>query len=479
MIFDSLRDFIDTVDRAGELKLVDNADWNLEIGALTELVGEKRGPALLFDHIKGYPAGYRILTNPFTTLRRTGLANNLPVDLTTLNMLKAWREKVKCYKSVPPVEVKKGLVKENVLRGNDVDLFKLPAPLWHEVDGGRYLGTGCCIITRERDEGWVNLGTYRCMLQEKDLIHICANKGKHGRMMMEKYHAAGESCPVAIVLGEDPALFAAASDMSVPWGVSEYEFAGHIRGAPVEVIKGEVTGLPLPATAEIVLEGEVSPPPFEPLTEGPCGEWTGYAADSATGTLPLMKVKTILHRNDPIILGLPPMKPPIPYDFAIPKWAAAVWDQVERAGVNVQGVWFMSGFLAPAITVVAVKQQYSGHAKQAAVIAAACRAGTQGSRIVIVVDDDVDISNAEEVMWAVATRSRAEELDIIRGLWMSTADPMIAKADRQLNNFVNAKIIINACRPWERLDDFPPVNRVSDQYREQILKKWSELLWSL
>ncbi|MFH0914721.1 MAG: UbiD family decarboxylase [Chloroflexota bacterium] len=479
MKFDSLREFIDVIGGLGELKQVDHADWNLEIGALTELVAEKRGPALLFDHIKDYPAGYRVLTNPFTTLRRTALVHGLSTELTALEMLKAWRDKLREFKPVPVVQVPRGSVKENIILSKEVDLLKLPAPLWHEVDGGRYLGTGCCVITRERDKGWVNLGTYRCMPQGKDRLSICTNRGKHARMMMDQYHAKGESCPVAVVLGEDPALFAAASDMSVPWGVSEYEFAGWLRGAPIEVVKGEVTDLPIPATAEIVVEGEVPPPPFEPLVEGPCGEWTGYAADASSGILPVMKVKSVLHRNDPIILGLPPMKPPIPYDFAMPRWAVAVWEQVERAGVPIQGVWFMSGFLAPAIIVIAVKQQYSGHAKQAAVVASACRAGTQGSRIIIVVDEDVNITDAEEVMWAVATRSRAEDVDIVRGLWTSTADPMIDKADRQASNFINSKLIINACRPWERRDDFPPVNRVSPAYRGQILEKWSELLRSI
>ncbi|GAI64922.1 unnamed protein product, partial [marine sediment metagenome] len=274
------------------------------------------------------------------------------------------------------------------------------------------------------------LGTYRGMVQDSNRITLKINLGKHGRAMMNKCHARGESYPVAVAFGEDPALFSAACDMAVPWGVSEYEFAGWIRGAPIEVVKGEVTDLPIPATAEIVIEGEIPPPPFEPVSEGPFGEWTGYIAEHTQGVHPTMTVKSILHRNDPIILGVPPLKPPTSIDFAIPKHAAGVWDQIEKADIpGVKGVWFPCGFFSPAILVIAIEQQYPGHAKMAAVVGTACRAGTYGGSIVIVVDDDIDISNMEEVMWAVATRSKAEEVDIIRGLWTAPTDVMMDPAD--------------------------------------------------
>ncbi|MFC1869737.1 UbiD family decarboxylase [Chloroflexota bacterium] len=477
MKFDSLRDFIAEIEKIGELQKVDKADWNLEVGAITELMAEKKGPALLFDNIKDYPAGYRILTNTFTTLKRTALVHDLPAELPALDMLKAWRERLLGFQPVPPVMVKEAPVKENVFLGKDVDLHKFPTPKWHELDGGRFLGTGCTVITRDPDSSWVNLGTYRCMLQkEKNVILVKANKGKHGRFVIDKYHAKGESCPIAVVFGADPTLFAAGTDYSVSSGVSEYDFAGWIRGAPIEVVKGEATDLPIPAHAEIVIEGEIPPPPFEKRVEGPFGEWTGYFTDVTTGVHPVMKVKSVMHRNDPIILGAPPLKPPIPYDFAIPKRAVAVWNQIEHSDIpGIQGVWIMSGIMVAMITVIAIKQQYTGHAKQAAVAATACRAGSYGGRIVIVVDDDIDISNGEEVMWAVATRSRAEDIDIIRGLWTSPADPVMEQSAREANILKSSRIIIDACRPYEKLKDFPVVNKFSPEYREKTLKKWSKI----
>ena len=477
MKFDSLREFIDACDKLGELKQIDKADWNLEIGALSEMLAEKKGPALLFDHIKDYPAGYRIFTNAFTTLKRTALVHGLSTELGPLDMLKAYRERLRTFKRVKPVEVKTGPVKENIIRGKDVDVLSLPVPKWHELDGGRFIGTASCVITRDPDDGWVNVGTYRCMVQGKNKISVKANVGKHGRLMMDKYHARGESCPIAVAIGQDPALWAAACDMTVKAGVSEYEFAGWLRGGPIEVTKGVVTDLPIPATAEIVLEGEVPPPPFDQVVEGPFGEWTGHFTDRTVGIHPIMTVKAILHRNNPIIHGAPPLKPPIPYDFAIPKSAVGVWDQIEAADIpGVTGVWFITGAMLPDVTVISIKQQYGGQAKQAAVVGSACRAGTYGGRVVIIVDDDIDITNAQEVLWAVAFRTRAEDVDVIRGLWTSPADPMMNEADRNKNNLTSGRLIINACRPWDRIKDFPPVNTFSREYRAKMLKKWSKLL---
>ncbi|MFC1870101.1 UbiD family decarboxylase [Chloroflexota bacterium] len=476
MKFDSLREFIDVVEGWGELERIDGADWNLEIGVLTEMMAEIKGPVLLFDNIKDYPKGYRVLTNVFTTMKRSAIVQGLPMELTGLEMLKTYREKLRGFKPVPPVEVKSAPVKENILLGNDVDLFKFPTPFWHELDGGRFLGTGCCVITRDPETGWVNVGTYRGMLQEKDLMHVKANVGKHGRLMMDKYHAKGENCPIAISFGHDPTLWAAACDLTVKAGVSEYEFAGFMRGAPIEVVRGELTDLPIPATSEIVIEGEVPPPPFEQRVEGPFGEWTGHFTDVTVGVIPLMRVKSILHRNDPIILGVPPLKPPSPYDSAIPRAAAGVWDQIESADIpGITGVWFLDGSMYADVLVIAIKQQYAGHAKQAAVVGTACRAGTYGGRLTIVVDDDIDITNAQEVFWAVAMRSRAEDVDIIRGLWTSPADPMMDPVDRGKNNLISGRIIINACRPWDRIKDFPPVNKFSLEYREQMHNKWQHI----
>ncbi len=127
-----------------------------------------------------------------------------------------------------------------------------------------------------------------------------------------------------MVNGEDPALFIAGFEY-LPPGQSEYDFAGAIKGAPIEVINGPLTGLPLPAQAEIILEGELLPPDQETLLEGPFGEFTGYYAATKRPS-PVMHVQAMHHRNDPILLGSPPMKPPR-FHFGLPFRAATIWSQ--------------------------------------------------------------------------------------------------------------------------------------------------------
>ena len=127
------------------------------------------------------------------------------------------------------------------------------------------------------DSGWVNLGTYRVMIHDENTLAFYISPGKHGRIMREKYYAKGEPCKVAISFGHDPLIFLAGG-MEVPNGVCEYDWVGGLQKAPVPVIIGGYTGLPIPAAAEIVIEGESVP--GEERNEGPFGEWTGYYASS-------------------------------------------------------------------------------------------------------------------------------------------------------------------------------------------------------
>ncbi|MFF2926276.1 UbiD family decarboxylase domain-containing protein, partial [Streptomyces celluloflavus] len=143
-----------------EVLRIDGADRDLDIGGITELIAEKEGPALMFDNIPGYPAGHRVFTNFMGTAARTAVALGLPRDTPKLDIVRAWKDLSKQLEPVPPVVVPTGPVLENVLVGDDVDLGVFPTPRWHDGDGGRYIGTACMVITRDPDNGWVNVGTY-------------------------------------------------------------------------------------------------------------------------------------------------------------------------------------------------------------------------------------------------------------------------------------------------------------------------------
>ncbi len=234
--------------------MVEEADCDLEIGTLTELMCERNGPMLLFDRIHGYPKGYRIAAKPYATPLRTALALNLPQGVSQFQMFKVWKERLRDFRPIKPVAVSSSPIMENVFEGDGVDLMKFPSPRWHEKDGGPYLGTSCAVITRDPVEGWVNVGTYRCMLHDKNTLDLLVSPMHHGNLKMQKWWAQGKSCPVAVAITVEPALFCVSAN-GVPWGTGEYEFAGFLKGEPLEIMTGPRTGLPLPASAEIVLEG--------------------------------------------------------------------------------------------------------------------------------------------------------------------------------------------------------------------------------
>ncbi|MDP2726877.1 MAG: UbiD family decarboxylase, partial [Dehalococcoidia bacterium] len=255
MIFKDLRGWVEEVNGMGALLRLDGADWDMEIGALTEIIARehKDKPSVLFDHIKGYPPGYRVLSGLVDTLPRLALTTSMPLDITPVQFVQEWRRKMRAT-AISPMVVSRGPVMENEMTGGDIDLLRFPSPKWHEEDGGRYIGTASLTITKDPDSDWVNLGTYRVMVHDKDTLSFHVSPDHHACIHREKYFSQGEPCPVAISFGQDPLLFVV-SALPAPPRVCEYEIAGAIRGEPVEVIKGEVTGLPLPAHAEIVIEG--------------------------------------------------------------------------------------------------------------------------------------------------------------------------------------------------------------------------------
>ncbi|MFH1122410.1 MAG: UbiD family decarboxylase [Pseudomonadota bacterium] len=473
MSYKDLRGWITEVERMGELRLVRGADWNLEIGTIAEWVHkEKNGPAILFDEVKDHPKGFRLLINSMGATKRLALTLGVPSDLSAMGLVEAIKNKLKGVALIPPRFVDKGAIFENVYQGEDVNVLAFPTPKWNELDGGRYIGTGGVDITKDPDEGWVNLGTYRVMIHDRKTVAFYISPGKHGRIHREKYFSRGEPCKVAVCLGQDPSILLAGS-MEVPYGVPEYDFIGGMKGRPVEVVKGPYTGLPIPADAEIVIEGESYP--GETKMEGPFGEFTGYYASSARPE-PFIKVKTVLYRNDPILLCSPPGKPP--YENAFYRSflkSANIWNDLEKAGVpDVRGVWVPPAGGAMSLIFLSIKQRYPGHAKQAALIAAQCGAGAYMGRYVIVMDDDIDITDMDEVFWALATRSDPDKsIDIVRRCWSTPLDPMIPSGAPSLNS----RAIIEACRPFEWIDSFPPVVEAKKQYLNEVKQKWESSLF--
>lgn len=467
-----LRTWLQRVDEMGQLRRVDGANCEEDIGMATEVLHHADGsPVALFDNIPGYPAGYRVTVNSFGALGRIAYTLGLPVDAGPQDLLALWSEKLSDLKPIPPEFVEDGPVMENVQMGQDVNVLQFPTPKWHEADGGRYIGTGSCDITIDPDEGWVNLGTYRVMVHDANRVGFYISPGKHGRIHREKYFSRGEPCPLAVAIGVPPVLYLGCAT-EVPYGLSEYDWAGGIAGEPVRVIRGKVTGLPIPADAEIVLEGFASPQ--ERLLEGPFGEWTGYYA-SASREEPVLDVKAIYYRNNPIVFGSPPNRPPDEQSrYRAFVRSALLRDDVQKAGVpDVTGVWCHAVGGARMLVAISIKQRYPGHARQAGHIAAMCHAGAYLGRYVVVVDDDIDVTNLEEVIWAMCSRADpVGAIDFINRAWSGPLDPAIRP---DLKGF-NSRAVIDACRPYEWRDKFPAVNEPSPEVRRKSREKWGYLV---
>jgi UbiD family decarboxylase len=471
-VYQDLRDFISTLDQNDELINISKAGLASEIGVISELLYERDGPAPLFDSIPGHPKGQRILANPFSTLKRAVLALGWPADMGIDDAMKKFDQLVNSFTPTPPNEVSDGPVMENVLKDDEVDLMKFPAPRWHDSDGGAYIGTGDVVITRDPESSYVNLGTYRVMIHDARTCGLYINPQHHGSLIRNKYWSQGKSCPVAVCLGQEPALTIAASHVfELGWGQPEYDLAGYLRNGPVRVIIDEITGLPIPATAEIVLIGYCL---SEMRDEGPFGEWVGY---SAHGKLPepIIKVEAIYYRNNPINLGCPPQKPrgPTTYFFGLPTLSTVLLDRLKRTGIQgILDVWPLS---RPGVTVIKVRQLYAGHAKQVAYAAAALEP-TMG-RFIITVDEDVNIRDPTDVLWATATRCNPEsDTEVMKDTPTTPLDPRLPPDKRRQKANIMSKIIIDACRPFEWATNFPPVLRSSEAVRQEVLQKWRDKL---
>jgi 4-hydroxy-3-polyprenylbenzoate decarboxylase len=349
-------------------------------------------------------------------------------------------------------------------------VLRFPVPRHHEQDTARYIGTANCVITQDPDEGWFNLGTYRNQVYDARTIGCQITEGKHGRIHRDKYFARGESMKVVVLVGQDPLLFMLAAS-PLPGGTSELDYAGGLRGEPVDVIRGPYTGFPIPAHAEIAIEAEAIP--GNVLEEGPFGEWMGYYSDD-TVPRPYLTVKTILYRNDPILTCAPQHKPVD--ETGLLKGiagSALIWRALDACGIpDVLGVWNHEAGPATRFTVVQIRQRYPGHARNALHVAANSQGGAYAGKWTVVVDEDIDAGDLDQVLWAMCTRfDPVSDIDLIQKAWASKRDPLYLPG-----NF-NNRILIDACIPYDKklAGTFPRVVDVSPQLRARVKQKFAHL----
>lgn len=444
-MIEDLRDFINVLEDHGELHRVKaEVDWKFEMSHVSKVNEEAKGPALLYENVKGYktPA----FTSAFTKPSRLALALEQDPSLSMCQLSRKWMElttkdkvKAKMTDRVP--------VMENVLEGDNIDVTMFPVPWMYPEDGGRFFVTSGFLVTQDPDTGWTNAGTYRSQILGKDLLGSQIIKGKHGDMHMKKYQERGQLMPAAAVVGGDPALFLAASTL-VSAQIDEYDICGQLKQRPMAVFKSDLTGLTLPANAEVIAEGFIDPNELAP--EGPFGEYTGYYSGNKLEDYPkpVLRVKRLLFRNKPVWWSTTVGKPinDIHMIQSLNR-TATLWHDLETMKVpGIQSVYFPAAATGRFWVVVSVKQMYPGHSNHVANAVIASTTGHYGVKGVITVDHDIAADDWDRVMWALAVRfdpkRSAQIIDRGRSTPLDPGLPIDARD-------ITSRILLDACTPYE------------------------------
>lgn len=474
MPYRDLREFIVALEKAGEaLRIEDEVDWDLEAGAIIRRAGEAGLPAPFLQKIKGYPQGYRLFGGTLASFRRIAIAMDMNPDTSPKDLIEEYLRRK--GKTIKPVIVSDGPCKENVHMGDEVDLLEFPVPMIHEGDGGRYIGTWHLTISKELDGDWVNWGIYRHMLQDKNTVGIMVTSpGKHLWSTYAKgYQPEKRPMEVAIAIGVEP-ISTLCAGTNIPFGTSEVDLAGGIRGEPLELIKCETMDLLVPATSEIVIEGEISPDRF--MAEGPFGEYSGYSSIPSKPR-PTIKVKAVSHRNNPIFtascMGVP-MDDNLIWCFAK---SATFLEVLRKRGLPVTAVNSVpesSSF----ITIVGVKPTYPGIAADLAHLIWGTETA-HSTPYLIIVEDDVDPFNMAQVLHALATKCHPSRGIVIRSnVPLTPILPSLNRDERE--NKVGGMAYFDCTWPLEwNHQDLPKRMSFADCYPYEIQQKtlaiWKKL----
>ncbi len=416
MSFKDLRDFIDLLEAEGELQRISTeVDPYLEVTEISDRTLRNNGPALLFENPKG--SEIPLLANLFGNTRRIALAMGQE-DLDGLRDVgrllaflkepvppKGWKDlwqSLPSYKNVLNIapSVKKSAPCQEVVIDADIDLGFLPVQTCWPGDAGP-LVTWPLVITRGPEKERQNLGIYRMQKigPNKLIMRWLSHRGGALDFRDWQQHHPGEAFPISVAIGADPATILA-TVTPVPDTLSEYAFAGLLRGSKTEVVKSLTNDLQVPASAEIVLEGVLEP--GEEADEGPFGDHTGYYNE--VERFPVFTVKCVTHRKNPIYHSTYTGRPPDE-----PAMLGVALNEVFVPLLQKQFPEIVDFYLPPEgcsyrLAVVSMKKQYPGHAKRVMMGIWSFLRQFMYTKFVVVVDEDIDIRNWEDVIWAITTR---------------------------------------------------------------------------
>lgn len=476
MAYKDNRDFIEALERTGDVVCISQeVSWDLEAAAIMRRSNELRGPAVFCEKISDYPPNHRIFGIPLSTERRIAIALGLAADTPFRTVQEEYARRLK--NRIKPIVVKDAPCKENIVRGDAVDLFQFPAPMIHDGDGGRYIGTWHTIVSKDPDSEWNNWGMYRLMIAGKRHLAGLCEHNSHLWLIKQNWAARfgkEANMPIAIAIGIDPII---AIVSATRFGHrSEAEYAGALHQQPVEVVKCETNDLLVPAHAEIILEGEIMGD--HKISEGPFGEFPGYRS-APREPRAAYQINAITFRNDPI-LTMSCMGVPVDDSSMIGALVRGITYKalLKKAGIPVTDV-YVPPEVADFMVIVGVKTASAEYSNIASRVENIITASPTMISKVIVVDEDVDVFNLGEVLHAFATKCHPT-----RGIRLTDREPAgthlapyLSPEERRW--LKGGRALFDCTWPidWSRETDVPPRMSFRDAYpkevKDRVLKNWA------
>ena len=457
MAYRDLRDWIDHLEKDGELiRIKDEISIEPDAGAIGRAVCDLEGPGVLAENVAGFNTPLAIGLH--ASWRRAAMAIGLPKTSSHKEQVAAWDSFFKSDQ-IKAKMVDDAPCKENILKGDKVNLFQFPIPRINIHDGSFYISKPM-VITKDPDSDRVNVGMYRMMVLDRNEtalgLHTAAS---HGALHYERYAKRGQDMPMAVALGTEPVLPMVAGSWQ-PALCCEFDFAGAIRGEPEELVMAETVDLPVPARAEIILEGVLKC--NGRTLEAPFGESPG--AYSGYFMAQVFEIRAITHRNNPIYDTLF-MGRPVAENHYMTAYSKLAGDlnTVFANRPEVTGIAYLPPY-AMAL-VIQGRWGHTGHPREVML--------TSKWKVVIAVDEDIDPWDANQVIWAMSTRCRPD-IDVL----------MIPEIPGRLDPAASphgtmTRMLIDATKSRPPYHRYRPVGFIeprmeTPKWRERILEAWGK-----
>ena len=447
-----LRQFIERLENDGDLlRITDEVDLKFDISGYIRNTSDIEGPALLFENVKGH--SMPVVGGLFSNRRLMLKAMETTEDRAVNHYLDAMQNLSE------PLLVDSGPCKEVIKLAEQVSLSELPIPIHSELDSGPFITAGVA-ISKDVEDGGKNASIYRFEQQGERQLGVLSPIPHHLGLHYQKAEEQGQALEVAIALGVSPAVLIC-TQWEAAYGVNELTLAGALQSQPLEIVKCETVDLEVPANAEIIIEGKMHPDKRQ--TEGPFGEYTGYYTPAYPK--PYLEITAITHRQDAIfhtaLTGLPTTDNHV---LKMIPMEASCYAFLKQRFPGVKKVHFHGAGGVGLLAIVAIEQ----HTKYEARNMLATMISAQGTKIVIAVDEDVDIFDMNKVMWAVCTRSQADkDLIVLPRTAAFQLDPSAPERG------VTTTMGIDATKPYG--EEFEEVTMIpgADQLPD-ILKLWKK-----